>query len=177
VLLKNWLYNNKKQFSYKAATLLSCCFVVLCLTNTAQINLVKNPSFENISACPSMGNNIKQAIGWDTLQMGGGGGPEIFNACANQNFGVPINIFGISYQLAKTGISYSSMAWLNIPLVDREYIQTQLIQPLVTGKTYCVKFYVSLTNRSQYAIDEMGAYFDNGSVTHPIMRLRWLTHK
>lgn len=167
MLSKNWLYNNKKLFKFKAATLLSCCFIVLYQTSLAQINLVKNPSFENISACPSMGNNIKQAIGWDTLKMGGGGGPELFNSCANQNFGVPVNIFGISYQLAKTGISYSSMSWLNIPLVDREYIQTQLIQQLVAGKTYCVKFYVSLTNRSQYAIDELGAYFDDGSIYAP----------
>ena len=169
MLLKNWLYNNKKQFSYKAATLLSCCFVALCLTNTAQINLVKNPSFENISACPSMGNNIKQAIGWDTLKMGGGGGPELFNACANPNvnFGVPINTFGISYQLAKTGSSYSNMSWFVSPTIQREYIQTQLLNPMVIGNTYCVKFYVSLNNRSQYAIDEMGAYFDDGSVYAP----------
>jgi hypothetical protein len=142
------------------------CFVA---NQQAQINLVKNPSFENISACPSMGNNIKQAIGWDTLKMGGGGGPEVFNSCANPNnyFGVPTNLFGISYQVSKTGISYSSMSWFITPTIQIEYIQTQLLNPMVIGNTYCVKFYVSLTNRSQYAIDELSAYFDDGSIYAP----------
>lgn len=142
------------------------CFVA---KQKAQINLVKNPSFENISACPSMGNNIKQAIGWDTLKMGGGGGPEVFNACANPNvnFGVPVNTYGISYQIAKSGISYSNMSWFVTPTIRREYIQTQLLNPMVIGNTYCIKFYVSLNNRSQYAIDELGAYFDDGGIYAP----------
>jgi hypothetical protein len=171
VLLKNWLYNNKKQFSYKAATLLSCCFVVLCLTNTAQINMVKNPSFENISACPNFYNQIKLATGWDTLKSGGGGGPDMFNNCANPstNYGVPTNLYGISYQIPKSGMTYSNMSWyITSPATHlREYIQTELLQPLVTGRTYCVKFYVSLSNRSRYSIDELGAYFDDGSIYAP----------
>ncbi len=169
MLLKNWLYSNKKQYKFKAATLLSCCFIVLCSTTSAQINQVKNPSFENITSCPSFGNNIKIAIGWDTLKMGGGGGPELFNACANPNvnMGVPVNTYGISYQMAKTGISYSLMSWFVTPTIQREYIQTQLLNPMVIGNTYCVKFYISLTNRSQYAIDELGAYFDDGSIYAP----------
>ncbi len=135
----------------------------------AQINLVKNPSFETITACPNVGNQIKLATGWDTLKSGGGGGPEVFNNCANpnNNLGVPLNVYGVSFQIPKTGVSYSLMSWFITPLIQREYIQTQLLQPLVTGRTYCVKFYVSLSNRSRYAIDELGAYFDDGSIYAP----------
>lgn len=149
-------------------------FIILILfsfvaNQQAQINLVKNPSFENLSSCNINYNQIKSAIGWDTLKMGGGGGPEVFNACANPNvnFGVPVNTYGISYQIAKSGNSYSNMSWFVSPTILREYIQTQLLNPIVIGNTYCVKFYVSLNNRSQFAIDELGAYFDDGSIYAP----------
>lgn len=170
VLSKNWLFKNKFSFNYKTPTLLSWCFVFLSFFSKGQVNLVSNPSFENLSSCIITGNSIKLATGWDTLLAGGGGGPEIFNSCINPDplFGVPINIFGISYQIPKSGQSYSMMGWyLNSTSVSREYIQTKLIQPLVIGKTYCVSYYVSLTNRSQFSIDELGAYFDNGTIYAP----------
>jgi len=154
---------------------------IVCLTyilfyfvakQNAQINLVKNPSFENISGCPTAYNQIKLALGWDTLKSGGGGGPDLFNSCLNPNnlYGTPYNLYGISYQPAKTGVSYSNLAsYVSTTLTvgQRDYIQTQLLNPMVIGNTYCVKFYVSLTNRSQYAIDELGAYIDDGSIYAP----------
>jgi hypothetical protein len=172
VLLKNWLYKNNNQLIYKAATLLSCCFVVLSVSVNAQINQVSNPSFENISACPTFYNQIKLAIGWDTLKSGGGGGPEAFNSCSNPNtnYGVPINLYSISYQIPKSGASYANLgcyASTTLTIGQRDYIQTQLLNPLIIGNTYCVKFYVSLTNRCKYAIDELGAYFDDGSISSP----------
>lgn len=176
MLLKNWSsINNNCNFKIKTPTFLSWCFIVLFLLpfgevgrGFAQVNLVPNPSFENLSSCNIIGNSIKLAIGWDTLRAGGGGGPEVFNACANPspNFGVPINISGSCYQIAKTGVSYSLMTWY-MDFSIREYIQTKLLHPLTTGNSYCVKFYVSLSNRSGGGIDELGAYFDDGSIFAP----------
>lgn len=148
--------------------LLVVCFGMI---TKAQINLVQNPSFEDISSCPTNYNQIKLAVGWDTLRNGGGGSTDLFNACANPNtnFGVPVNTYGLNYQIPKTGLSYSMMGWYLRPVLfyQREYIQNVLVKPLEIGKTYCVSFYVSLTNRSQYAIDELGVYFDNGSISTP----------
>lgn len=149
--------------------------VVLCacisINGYAQINLVQNPSFENISSCPTQYNQINLAVGWDTLINGGGGKPETYNSCANPNtyVGVPVNSYGLSYQLAKTGVSYASMGLYVNPFFysQREYIQNTLIRPLEIGKNYCVTFFVSLNNRCQYAIDELGAYFDNGIISTP----------
>jgi gliding motility-associated-like protein len=171
VLLKDWSFKNNTYFKRKAPTLLSWCFLLSCYSLRAQINLVQNPGFENISSCPTFYNQIKLATGWDTLIAGGGGGPDVFNSCANPSnfYGVPNNLYGISYQIPKTGVSYSNMGFFvnSTVFLQRDYMQTKLIHPLVVGKTYCVKFYASLTNRSKYAIDELGAYFDYGSIYAP----------
>lgn len=162
----------------KTPSFLAWCFTLLYLLpfgeggkSFAQVNLVPNPSFESISSCPTNYSQTQLAIGWDTLKAGGGGGPDIFNKCANPSnfFGVPNNLYSISFQYPRSGVSYSNMGWYvnSTTMLQREYIQTKLTQPLTVGKTYCVKFYVSLTNRSQYAIDELGAYFDDGSISAP----------
>ncbi len=47
----------------------------------------------------------------------------------------------------------------------REYIQTVLIDTLKGGKKYNVEFYVSLSDSSQYACSNIGAYFSINQVT------------
>lgn len=144
--------------------LLGCCFGA-----KAQVNLIQNPSFEDISGCPAYYNQINLALGWDTLKSGGGGAPEVFNACANPSIhvGVPLNVYGSSYQKTVTGNGYGYLGlYINPSFFNqREYIQNTLLKPLEVGKTYCVTFFVSLSNRSQYAIDQLGAYFDYGSIS------------
>jgi hypothetical protein len=46
----------------------------------------------------------------------------------------------------------------------RDYLQGRLFKNLTAGKSYCVSFYVSLTECSHHAIKELGAYLDNGSI-------------
>ncbi len=171
MLSKNWLYKNNSSIKNKTPNFFIWCFVLFGFVSKIQVNLVFNPNFENVLSCPTGPNLIKLAAGWDTLKSGGGGAPDLFNSCSNPNnfYGVPNNLFGLSYQIPKSGISYVNMALFvnSLAFIQREYIQTKLIQPLVVGKTYCVSYYVSLTNRSQFAIDELGAYFDNGTIYAP----------
>jgi gliding motility-associated-like protein len=47
---------------------------------------------------------------------------------------------------------------------SREYIQTKLLKKLSPNKTYCVSAYVNLNNFSNLAIDQIGIYFDDGTV-------------
>ncbi|MBS1645192.1 MAG: T9SS type A sorting domain-containing protein [Bacteroidetes bacterium] len=46
----------------------------------------------------------------------------------------------------------------------RDYLQGKLSSTLKAGKQYCVSFYVNLEEISGYAIADIGAYFDNGSI-------------
>lgn len=130
----------------------------------AQINLVQNPSFENFSSCPNAQSQIKLATGWDTLKAGGGGTPDYFNACDfSTAFSMPYNLF--SFQYAKTGQGYSMIIlYYTISQDNREYIQTKLTKKLSPNKTYCVSAQVNLNNFSNLAIDQIGIYFDDGTV-------------
>jgi gliding motility-associated-like protein len=131
---------------------------------TAQVNLVLNPSFEIYSICPTSQSQIKFATGWDTLKAGGGGTPDYFNACdMSTAFSMPYNLF--SFQYAKTGQGYSMIVLYYTLFQDsREYIQTKLLKKLSPNKTYCVSAYVNLNNFSNLAIDQIGIYFDDGTV-------------
>jgi len=47
---------------------------------------------------------------------------------------------------------------------QRDYTQGRLYKPLTAGKYYCVTFYVTLEQISEYAINHIGAYLDDGSI-------------
>jgi len=150
-------------------------YLLLCIPASlrAQVNLVKNPSFEQHSQCPYAFDQIKLANFWspiDTVSIDPICSPEYCNICATNNpfSGVPNN--GNFYQYPRTGMG---MVQLQIfyrlttpPIFNyyRDYLQGRLFQTLVSGKQYCVTFYVVLEESSDYAIANIGAYLDNGGI-------------
>jgi hypothetical protein len=46
----------------------------------------------------------------------------------------------------------------------RDYLQGRLKQNLIAGQLYCITFYVALEQMSGYFVNNMGAYFDDGSI-------------
>src|SRR5690606_21385660 len=46
----------------------------------------------------------------------------------------------------------------------RSYIQTKLTKSLIAGKSYCVKFHVSLADLSKYANNGIGVHFSTGKI-------------
>lgn len=135
----------------------------------AQINLVANPSFEDLKHCPTGGGQIDSTIAWNTPKNGGGGNPEVFNACSSSNIcGVPLNTFYQSYQWPHSGNGYAGIdvAISSNPDNFREYIQSKMLNKL-KGGAYCVTFYVSLDNPSKAFIKPLGAYLDSGNVSAP----------
>jgi gliding motility-associated-like protein len=150
--------------------LIAClmAFVSLSIGGHAQVNLIKNPGFEIFSGCPSTGSQFERLSGWDTLRNGGGGDPWLITKCCTGYLDcqVPYNLgFRNGYQYPKTDSSYGAFCmYSNSTIPNREYIQNKLIAKLTSGKTYCLKYYINLNNCSEYAIDQIGAYFDNGSV-------------
>jgi hypothetical protein len=81
---------------------------------------------------------------------------------------VPNNEFG--HQTPHSGHGYGGgYAYLeNGELHYREYLETQLLSPLVAGRTYQVSFYANLADASQYALDALGAYLSVNPVLHPL---------
>ena len=152
--------------------LVLCINLFLAEEVNSQINLVSNPSFENISACPTSFGQISLAVGWH-LPITGGGNPDVYNICASQSqAGVPVNLNGLSFQYPHSGIGYAGIDVVSSSAINnwREYTQSKLIDTLSIGKTYCVSFYVSLYNSMRAYIKPIGAYFDNGTVSPPAPR-------
>ena len=117
-----------------------------CRPNTAQ-NLVKNPSFENLSSCPFANYNFNWYVndwwGLDTSSS------AIFNTCgAPQISGVPSSAYG--YQYPRTGNSHASILLMDagsggsMNNNNRSYIQATFTQPLIKDSIYCVNYWVCL---------------------------------
>ncbi len=93
-----------------------------------------------------------------------GGAPSLFSSCS----------FGLGNRCPKTGAGIRTPRtgdafiaediYISVAL-GRYYSQVPLKQTLVTGQNYTVTFYVSRCACSQYCIDRIGAYLDNGSIS------------
>ncbi|MBK7037989.1 MAG: hypothetical protein IPH42_17040 [Bacteroidetes bacterium] len=123
-------------------------------------SLVPNNGFENFIVCPIGFSEFTGKI--SNWQNPNTATPDYMNACANPNpAGMPKN--GIGYQVAHSGNGYTGIYTFS-GTTYREFIQVQLISPLIASHTYYFSMYVVLHNKSQTAIDDLGAYI---SVTAP----------
>ncbi|MEI6852928.1 MAG: hypothetical protein WCL06_08800, partial [Bacteroidota bacterium] len=140
-------------------------------TANSQVNLVYNGDFEIYDTCPP---NYSQPGGFDYVRYCLGWysamyftTPDYLNECGSSNtIGVPIN--GMGYQEAKSGVGYCGLIAYGIePAYGRnwwEYIQTRLMIPLKNGTQYKVSFYVSLAERSSWAVKHLGIYISSDSL-------------
>jgi hypothetical protein len=156
-------------------------FVVLTLFPVsgtyAQVNLVLNPSFELYDTCPFSLDQIHYAKYWnsidtlyypvDSLGLYGTCAAEYCNACDSTSpYGVPR---GYSYfQYPRTGNGMAQMVICDVDhndgLEQRDYTQGRLYESLVAGKQYCVTFFVNKEKYCAYAVNNIGAYLDDGSI-------------
>jgi OmpA-OmpF porin, OOP family len=141
----------------------------------SQVNLVQNPSFEEYTECPNDDNGslIEQALHWSNPNIYS---PDYFNSCdqtSSQSYSVPDNNYG--NQPASTGNAYVGIITVGEGTPVREYVQNQLSAPLVAGKTYCVSFYVSASDKSQYVSNDIGAYFSSNMILK-IQHIIYLYH-
>ena len=137
--------------------------MLLCLymqpTMQAQ-NLVQNGSFEDYVLCPA-GN----ASAWVIEHWWSAGGTlDYFNACAPTyvlgDIGVstPLNLNG--YQPAEDGVAYYGGLIMRTAFENqREYLGTELIDPLTPGVRYYLSFYTSraIRNYQKAAAANIGA--------------------
>ncbi|MEI6489443.1 MAG: T9SS type A sorting domain-containing protein [Bacteroidota bacterium] len=135
---------------------------------TESQNLVPNYSFEVYDTCPTGGNQIYYATPWfqpciyyynNTREASSS---EYFNSCSSNFATIPSNNFG--YQYAKTGNGYAGIHLHPDTANIREYIEVPLLDTLIANKNYCVQFYVSLSDTSNQAVSNFGAYFSRDSL-------------
>ena len=147
--------------------LLLCAY----LPAVAQVNLVKNPSFEQYLFCPNTTDQIKAANYWSPIDTNANDplcSPEYCHTCATDiNIRIPNS--GRYYQYPRTGNGMAEVQIFydeNIPSIEykRDYLQGRLYQTLIAGKSYCLTFYVVYEELSDYAVSNIGAYLDNGSI-------------
>ncbi len=83
------------------------------------------------------------------------GSADYFNRCSARDCAVPQNKLG--YQLPHSGDGYCGIYCSKDEY--REYLQTQLREPLCPGCRYRVSFHVSLSENSTSAVSSIGALF------------------
>lgn len=124
-------------------------------------NLITNPGFETYSICPN-GYNVtsdKELVpGW---LIPSPGTSDYFNRCDKTGrSSVPKNAMG--YMEAKEGNAYAGIILSDFALYEkgernyREYLQNRLIEPMVKGTVYCVKFYYCVATNSRYSVNRLG---------------------
>jgi len=136
-------------------------------------NLVANGDFEEFVFCPVgfTERPIRKLIPhWEVPSKGT---PDYFNACSKRDAGVPSNFAGRIF--AHSGFGYAGLILRSSftnenkitgvkPLDYREYIQTELYEPLVRGKRYKIQFWVCNSSGSRYAVDAIGAVFTGDKI-------------
>ncbi|WP_422081385.1 OmpA family protein [Ulvibacterium sp.] len=139
---------------------LTILFVVSSTTIFAQ-NLVVNPSFELFNECPKTPSNMTDDVrNWSVPTEGT---TDYFNDCSSA-MGIPQNFNG--EQNSEFGNGYAGF-YMMAPNNYREYLQGKLSRTLTKGKKYAISFYISLADRSKYAIGDIGILFSKKKVKIP----------
>jgi hypothetical protein len=153
------------------------CALFLQEAGRAQINLVKNSDFELYNHCPDYSDGVTYCNNWTSLDSGWrapdwahdlSGVPEYCNRCTSSPvLTLPNNGNFYQYPHSGNGVMQVQMYYNETDTTEhykRDYLQGSLKNVLISGKQYCVTFYVSLEEISAYAIDHIGAFLDDGSI-------------
>ncbi len=153
----------------KALSFIVLIFFFEALSLSAQVNLVPNPSFESFTNCPESVSEIYQATSWVQPTTGTS---DYFNVCCVSTIplsappvGIPDNLLGI--QNARTGNGYAGFIVHDLPDttdLSREYLQVRLVNPMIPGNQYLVRFFVSLSDFSSQFSNGIGAYFSTAQI-------------
>jgi outer membrane protein OmpA-like peptidoglycan-associated protein len=125
-------------------------------------NMVENGSFENYGKTPKKLGGIESATGWSSatgvkadLYMKDKKVPEI---------DPEKNIYGS--ESAQDGQAFAGiMVYSKGNKIPRSYLTTKMNEPMKKGQTYCVKFYVSLSDNSKFEANNIAAHFSKKDIT------------
>ena len=157
--------------------IIALLIICACTPVHAQINFIQNGSFEQHNMCPNDLDEAKYALHWNSIDSTWIPGstdtpmachPDYENACSIWSVAtIPSNTFFFQYPRSGNAmmqvIMYYNYGITGIPNA-RDYLQGILNHTLSAGQSYCVTFYVNMANRSAYAVNHIGAYFDDGTI-------------
>lgn len=156
----------------KQITLLT--FLIVCFQGYTQSpNLVKNPSFEIYKICPIEHNaEDKTHTLIPDWTYPNGAASDYFNKCSSGDAGVPKNFAGVSEPkegnayvgAILTGDAGSSKATAQ-NIQRREYVQGELMVPMVAGEKYCITYNYRLATDSKFAVDQLSVFLTEKKVT------------
>ncbi|MBM78002.1 MAG: hypothetical protein CL846_05930 [Crocinitomicaceae bacterium] len=135
--------------------LISPMLISLLVFGQEDKNLVPNPSFEVLDGKLKKLKQINVAKHWSSptaLKA------DLFSKKKDAPVHAPENMYGKEFP--KDGNNYAGILLYSYNNKSpRTYIQTQLLNPLTAGLDYCVKFRVSLSDLSKYAVNNIGLHF------------------
>lgn len=124
-------------------------------------NLVPNPSFEGTKGKLKNIKQINKATDWYSPT---GLRADLFSASVNNTpVSVPDNKYGREMPLDGNNYAGITVYSYNNRL-PRTYILTTLTDKLQKGQKYCVKFNVSLSDLSKYAVNNIGAHLTKKAI-------------
>ncbi len=147
------------------------------------LNCVKNGGFEELFDCNAGLDMVNKAKGWSAIDstkmylesihdsIGKICSPEVCHSCIpfSWDFSVPSSSWYI--QNPRSGEGMAHLIILVGDFLDtvhggisRDYLQGRFWDTLESGKEYCVTYYTVITERSNTASNNMGAYLDDGSI-------------
>ncbi|MEI6124314.1 MAG: PKD domain-containing protein [Bacteroidota bacterium] len=161
---------------YKSGILFLC--ILFLSTKINSQNLVNNPSFESVNSgslmCSWYLTSAEFAAAITNWTNPTGGSTDIFNtSLATTCFCSPFSTNGSSpgTQAPRTGNTMCALFVYGNGGCSpyREYVQGTLSSALVPGQQYCIEFYVSLADNSQYAVNNIGLAFSTSLVNNTSM--------
>jgi len=154
--------------------LLSSVIIVLFSLNlNAQVNYIQDGSFEDtITTANLYGQyNMKKWRCLDSTRPNVCSFGHFSKVSSNANIATHLPNTGWFYQNARTGNSIIGITtYVTLipgppqPSTIRGTARVKLKSPLVAGKNYCAKMYVSPFETEQYFTNGIGMYFDNGQL-------------
>ncbi|WP_422348775.1 OmpA family protein [Flagellimonas sp.] len=128
--------------------------ISLCIASGVAQNLVHNGGFEDFVECPVKMSNLNgDSEYWSAPTLGT---TDYFNECSKTKLGIPMNFKG--NQEAYEGNAYAGL-YLFAPKDYREYIQVELKETLKKGHRYRLSLSLSLSEKSDGAVMDLGAVF------------------
>lgn len=123
----------------------------------AQLNLVPNPSFEEVSTCVNPFSRIDTAKYWYSVLWS----PDIFHSCFGDSsyfYGVPNNRYG--YQVPRSGLAYAGIYSYSMADKSNEFLGVHLKTPLKKNRRYFIRYFVVATHQSIHT-DGFGLAFSD----------------
>ena len=127
-------------------------------------NLVPNPSFEDIGKRGKVEEKgqINLAAPWTSVTMNP---VDLYSeSTKTDDFATPVNERG--EEKARTGTNYAGVNFYGYRGREpRNYLGVELLKPMEAGKEYCVKFHISMSDMSKYAVNNIGVFIDTAQMS------------